>query len=97
VLREVLGMGIKINFDDIGQFEYVRDIRPGTVSFRINPGMGGGEFPGIVTGGHETKFGIPEDYAYKRIQHLPRNQERGNSVYTCMVDLIILKRSILKR
>ncbi|MFP3317834.1 MAG: diaminopimelate decarboxylase [Thermoplasmata archaeon] len=65
VLREVLGMGIKINFDDIGQFEYVRDIRPGTVSFRINPGMGGGEFPGIVTGGHETKFGIPEDYAIK--------------------------------
>ena len=31
---------------------------PETVSFRINPGIGKGEFPGITTGGKNVKFGI---------------------------------------
>ncbi|MGC8986157.1 MAG: diaminopimelate decarboxylase [Thermoplasmata archaeon] len=64
-LLEAYRMGIRINFDDIGQFQFIADIKPRHASFRINPGMGGGEFPGIVTGGHDTKFGIPEEHALR--------------------------------
>ena len=31
------------------------------VSYRINPGIGKGEFEGIVTGGKGSKFGMPAD------------------------------------
>ena len=51
--------GVSLNFDDIQQMRLVRDHLPETVSFRVNPGVGGGEFPGIVTAGPKTKFGIP--------------------------------------
>lgn len=64
-LLKALMSGIKINFDDISQYESIKDFRPEFVSFRINPGIGGGEFKGIITGGHETKFGIPEELAEK--------------------------------
>ncbi len=63
VLKSAVDSGIMINFDDITQLELVKDSIPETVSFRINPGIGAGEFPGIVTGGHGSKFGIPESYA----------------------------------
>ena len=51
--------GVSINFDDISQMRLVKDNLPDTVSFRVNPGVGGGEFPGIITAGANTKFGIP--------------------------------------
>jgi diaminopimelate decarboxylase len=65
ILRTALESGIVINFDDLTQLESVKDRKVETVSFRINPGIGAGEFPGIVTGGHGSKFGIPEKYAIK--------------------------------
>ena len=55
--------GVSINFDDISQMRLVKDNLPETVSFRVNPGVGGGEFPGIVTAGANTKFGIPASIA----------------------------------
>lgn len=61
-LREASGKGVAINFDDIGQMESISDSLPGTVSFRVNPGIGRGEFPGTVTAGPKAKFGIPEDH-----------------------------------
>ena len=51
--------GVAINFDDIPQMRLVKDSLPEVVSFRVNPGVGGGEFPGIVTAGPKAKFGIP--------------------------------------
>ena len=51
--------GVAINFDDIPQMRLVKDQLPEVVSFRVNPGVGGGEFPGIVTAGPKAKFGIP--------------------------------------
>jgi len=65
ILGAALDSGIAINFDDLAQLELVKDKKVETVSFRINPGIGAGEFPGIVTGGHSSKFGIPEKYAIK--------------------------------
>ena len=51
--------GVAINFDDIPQMRLVKDRLPEVVSFRVNPGVGGGEFPGIITAGPKAKFGIP--------------------------------------
>jgi len=65
--------GITINFDDISQLELIKESHPEIVSFRLNPGIGGGEFPGIVTGGHGSKFGIPEAHiskVYKKAMEL---------------------------
>ncbi|MGC8497649.1 MAG: diaminopimelate decarboxylase [Thermoplasmata archaeon] len=62
-LESALDSGIIINFDDITQLELVKQRKVETVSFRINPGIGAGEFSGIVTGGHGSKFGIPESYS----------------------------------
>lgn len=73
VLTEVVSMGIKTNYDDIGEYGYVKKLRPKVVSFRINPGIGGGEFPGIVTGGHGSKFGIPEEMAVRAYRYAKRN------------------------
>lgn len=58
-LSEAIQMGININFDDITQMGLVADHMPEKVSFRVNPGIGGGEFKGIVTAGPKTKFGLP--------------------------------------
>ena len=55
--------GAMVNFDDISQMKLVGDTLPEVVSFRVNPGIGGGEFQGIVTAGPGTKFGIPASVA----------------------------------
>ncbi|MEM3670555.1 MAG: diaminopimelate decarboxylase [Thermoprotei archaeon] len=49
-----------VNFDDLEQFRcLIGNQLPEVVSFRLNPGFGSGEFPGIVTGGPHAKFGVP--------------------------------------
>jgi len=72
--------GITVNFDDISQLELIKENPPEITSFRINPGIGGGEFPGIVTGGHGSKFGIPENHVYnaykKAMEFLPGGVKR---------------------
>ena len=50
-LEAISEKGVKINFDDINQMKLIKDHLPKVVSFRINPGIGKGEFEGIVTGG----------------------------------------------
>ena len=57
-LLQISRLGITINFDHQGQMELIRKNLPETVSFRINPGIGRGEFAGITTAGHDVKFGI---------------------------------------
>ncbi len=53
---------IAINFDDINQFTMLKKF-PDKISFRINPGIGKGEFKEITTGGRKSKFGINVDTA----------------------------------
>lgn len=64
-LLEMRDTGVAINFDDISQFNLLKDNPPEVVSFRINPGIGKGEFAGITTGGKGSKFGMPPDAARK--------------------------------
>ncbi len=72
-LLEASNQGVAINFDDIPQMELIHDSMPKVVSFRVNPGVGRGEFPGTVTAGPEAKFGIPEGHileAYRKSKEL---------------------------
>ncbi len=62
-LKEVSRRKITINFDDISQMTSISDSLPEKISFRINPGRGKGEFPGITTAGPEAKFGLPIERA----------------------------------
>ena len=62
-LAEISELGVTINFDHAGQMELIREKLPETVSFRINPGIGKGEFAGITTAGKNVKFGISKDEA----------------------------------
>lgn len=59
-LAYALHAGVTINFDDLEPFVKLSRLGvPDTVSFRFNPGFGEGEFPGTVTGGSGSKFGVP--------------------------------------
>ncbi len=63
-LAKALELNVMINLDDISILKRLLAIdKPQRISFRINPGFGKGKFPGIVVGGHGTKFGMNEDLA----------------------------------
>lgn len=61
-----------INFDGIYALENASSL-PDRVSFRIDPGIGRGDF-GLVLGGGDTKFGVPEDRA---VEAYRKAVERG--------------------
>ncbi len=62
-LIKISELGVTLNFDDIKQMEVIGNNLPEVVSFRVNPGIGKGEFAGITTGGKGSKFGMPPDIA----------------------------------
>lgn len=64
-LLSITRQGVVLNFDDISQMKLLGDDLPEVVSFRINPGIGRGQFKGIKTGGRGSKFGIPPEVAVK--------------------------------
>ena len=50
-----------INLDDITSFTRLKKIgTPKEISFRLNPGFGKGAFSQVVTGGKNSKFGVPK-------------------------------------
>lgn len=61
-LKSAFESGCEINLDDFNSFIRLSKIgTPEYISFRLNPGEGHGEFSGIVTGGKNSKFGIPAE------------------------------------
>ena len=59
-LEIALESGAHINLDDVSSFKRMISIGlPTDISFRLNPGFGKGAFSQIVTGGENSKFGIP--------------------------------------
>ncbi|MFQ5405723.1 MAG: diaminopimelate decarboxylase [Candidatus Micrarchaeia archaeon] len=57
--------GVIVNLDDESILpRLVKQGKPEVLSFRINPGIGKGGF-GLVLGGKDSKFGIPEQRAAK--------------------------------
>lgn len=61
-LIEALNKGCNINLDDITSLDRLKKVGlPERISFRMNPGFGGGSYSGIITGGRDAKFGIPAE------------------------------------
>ena len=61
-LKTALNAGAEINLDDLNSFNRLKTIGvPEYISFRLNPGKGHGQFKGIITGGKDSKFGIPKE------------------------------------
>ena len=61
-LIEALDKGCNINLDDITSLDRLKKVGlPERISFRMNPGFGGGSYSGIITGGRDAKFGIPAE------------------------------------
>ena len=59
-LDYALKAGAHINLDDITSFNRMKSIGlPNDISFRLNPGFGKGAFAQIITGGENSKFGVP--------------------------------------
>jgi len=59
--KEVMGDDMIVNLDDISMIETVADLgMPEMISFRINPGVGNGDF---VTAGPDAKYGVPFEKA----------------------------------
>ena len=65
-LKTAFNAGAEINLDDLNSFNRLKTIGvPKYVSFRLNPGKGHGQFKGIITGGKDSKFGIPKEEIVK--------------------------------
>lgn len=64
--------GATVNLDSIFLLDKI-DEMPEEICFRIDPGIGKGDF-GLVLGGGDTKFGIPEDRA---VEAYRKAKERG--------------------
>ncbi|MGC8873314.1 MAG: diaminopimelate decarboxylase [Chloroflexia bacterium] len=56
----VLEQGVMVHLDSLGQIRHAGELAPGLrVSLRINQGIGAGHHRHVITGGPESKFGIP--------------------------------------
>ena len=65
-LADVIGRGIRVHLDSLGQVEEVGKRFPGTdISVRLNQGIGAGHHEHVITGGPDSKFGID-------LAHLPQ-------------------------
>lgn len=64
--------GATVNLDSVFLLDKI-DEMPEEICFRIDPGIGKGDF-GLVLGGGDTKFGIPEDRALEAYR---KAKERG--------------------
>ena len=63
-LNEVAGLGIRINLDCLSALQKIsRSSKIAFASFRINPQVGAGHHPNVITGHAESKFGIWENQA----------------------------------
>ena len=67
--------GAAVNLDDGALLpRLLKHGTPEILSFRVNPGMGEGEYPGLVFGGENTKFGVEES---RIVEAYARAKESG--------------------
>lgn len=58
--------GMILNLDDISMVDFLDEIGvPEVLSFRINPGVGGGDMKGNILAGPDAKYGVPFEEAPK--------------------------------
>ncbi len=58
-LRKAATLAGVISLNDISRLKHIQKTYRGILCFRVNPGLGTGSHPGIITSG-KTKFGIPK-------------------------------------
>lgn len=64
-----------VNLDDASLLHRLLKYgKPEVLSFRVNPGMGEGQYPGLVFGGENTKFGVTESNI---VQAYAQAKEKG--------------------
>lgn len=60
-LSQGIESGAIVNLDDAALLpRLLKHGKPEVLSFRVNPGVGEGQYPGLVFGGENTKFGVRE-------------------------------------
>jgi len=60
-LSQGVESGAIVNLDDAALLpRLLKHGKPEVLSFRVNPGIGEGQYPGLVFGGENTKFGVRE-------------------------------------
>ena len=60
-LSQGIESGAAVNLDDAALLpRLLKHGKPEVLSFRVNPGVGEGQYPGLVFGGENTKFGVGE-------------------------------------
>ena len=83
-LKYALENGVRINLDDILSFHRLKKIGlPNAIAFRLNPGFGRGAFSQIVTGGENSKFGVPH-YDIVKAYRLAKESGISNFGIQCM-------------
>ncbi len=73
-LKEVVGKNIAVNLDSFNQLDNLirMDVKQLEIGVRVNPYIGAGHHKYTVTGGYESKFGIP-------LNELPRFADKAVS------------------
>ncbi len=62
-LSQGIQSGAAVNLDDLAILPRLLKFGvPDILSFRVNPGIGQGQYPGLVFGGPDTKFGVEESH-----------------------------------
>ena len=74
-MRTIIDKGILISIDSLSQLEQYGEMNPGgSVSIRLNPGLGVGHHKKVITAGDDTKFGIDLELI-PRVKEIARKYE----------------------
>ena len=102
-LKMAKDAGFIVNLDDISQLDFIEEIGvPEKLSFRVNPGIGKGEYESLVMAGPNAKYGIPHEKiagAYRRaadmgVKHFGIHMMTGSNVleedyFSAIVDKLL--------
>jgi diaminopimelate decarboxylase len=72
-LIEAMDFGAIISIESHSQANALRSIGRANVMVRVNPGVGAGAYPGLVTGGKRSKFGLPPEEALSLFNSLKKD------------------------
>ena len=69
-LREAVDYGATVSLESESEANTLREIGKTGVMVRVNPGLGAGAHPSLVTAGPEAKFGLPPERALRLLESL---------------------------
>ncbi len=69
-LAEAADYGVTVSLESESEARALRDVGGTSVMVRVNPGLGAGAHPSLVTAGPGTKFGLPPERALSLLRSL---------------------------